>query len=214
MAVAALRPDGAARALRRREFRCAAEAVPQLSRGLGVSQREAGAGALSPIHAVRRRYGRRGLRRGGCGDLHDGRGYARARRHPARRLRHQGEQPQGPGRGDGGDRARRRGRTRGGGSRSCARSTSSTGWDRTACASCSAPGARTRAAISRRAPGSRAGGHRWRASSAPQSAGLNATAATGLGDHLRGRPGLAPSSWSTASANRGQKQERTTSSPR
>ena len=63
MAVAALRPDRAARPLRRRELRQAAEALPQLSRRLGVPQREAGAGPLPPVHAVRRRYGRRGERR-------------------------------------------------------------------------------------------------------------------------------------------------------
>ena len=63
MAVAALRPDRAARPLCRRELRPAAEALSLLSRGLGVPQREAGAGALPPVHAVRRRHGRLGVRR-------------------------------------------------------------------------------------------------------------------------------------------------------
>ena len=59
MAVAALRPDRAARPLRRRELRAAAEALSQLPRRLGVPQREAGPGPLPPVHAVRRRHGRR-----------------------------------------------------------------------------------------------------------------------------------------------------------
>ena len=44
-----------------------------LSLRLGVSEREAGAGTLPPVHAVRRRHG--GLREHGGGrrDLHDGR---------------------------------------------------------------------------------------------------------------------------------------------
>ena len=42
-----------------------------LSGRLGVPQREAGAGALPPVHAVRRRHGRRGLAGGGRGNLHD-----------------------------------------------------------------------------------------------------------------------------------------------
>ena len=60
MAEPALRPDRAARPLRRRELRKAAQALPQLSRGLGVPKRKAGAGAVSPVHAVRRGYGRGG----------------------------------------------------------------------------------------------------------------------------------------------------------
>ena len=52
-----------ARPLCRREFREAAEALPQLSIRLGVPQREAGAGSLSPVHAVRCRHGRLRLRR-------------------------------------------------------------------------------------------------------------------------------------------------------
>ena len=46
-----------------------AQAVPQLSRGLGVSQREAGTRPLPPVHAVRRRYRRLRLARCGRGDL-------------------------------------------------------------------------------------------------------------------------------------------------
>ena len=81
VAVAALRPDRAARPLRGRELRRPAEALSQLSRRLGVPQREARTGPLPPVHAVRRRHGGRGLRRRGCGNLHDGRrhdGAARA----------------------------------------------------------------------------------------------------------------------------------------
>ena len=61
VAVAALRPDRAARPLRRREFRRAAEALSQLSLRLGVPQREARPGPLPPVHAVRRRHGGRAL---------------------------------------------------------------------------------------------------------------------------------------------------------
>ena len=55
---AALRPDRAARALRGQNFADAAQALPPLRRRPGVAQREAGAGPLPPVHAVRRRYGR------------------------------------------------------------------------------------------------------------------------------------------------------------
>ena len=41
----------------------AAEALSQLPRRLGVPQREAGAGTVPPVHAVRRRYGGRVERR-------------------------------------------------------------------------------------------------------------------------------------------------------
>src|SRR5207253_1540090 len=72
----ALRFDGAARALRGGEFRCAAQALSQLSRGLRVPQREAGAGAPSPVHAVRRRHRRllRDGRRDESGDFTKGAG--------------------------------------------------------------------------------------------------------------------------------------------
>ena len=112
MAVAALRPDRAARPLCRRELRPAAEALSQLSRRLGVPQREAGPGPLPPVHAVRRRHGRLGERRGGRGNLHDGRRLPGGARDQARRLCHQGQQPQGARRRDGGDRPRRRGERR------------------------------------------------------------------------------------------------------
>ena len=95
-----------------RELRPAAEALPQLSRRLGVPQREAGAGPLPPVHAVRRRHGRRGERRGRRGDLHDGGRLPRGARDQARRLCRQGQQPQGARRRDGGDRPRRRGERR------------------------------------------------------------------------------------------------------
>ena len=61
MAVAALRPHRAARALCRRELRKTAQALSQLPRRLGVPQREAGPGAVPPVHAVRRRHGRGGV---------------------------------------------------------------------------------------------------------------------------------------------------------
>ena len=63
VAVAALRPHRAARPLCRRELRPPAQALSLLSRRLGVPQRKAGAGPLPPVHAVRRRHGRRGLAR-------------------------------------------------------------------------------------------------------------------------------------------------------
>ena len=127
MAVAALRPDRAARPLRRREFRAAAQALSQLSLRLGVPQREAGPRPLPPVHAVRRRHGRRRLARRRCRDVHDGRRHAGGARHPARPVRDQGQLAEGARRRDGGDRARRRGERRPHGSRCCAPSTSSTG---------------------------------------------------------------------------------------
>src|SRR5579862_1863100 len=63
MAVAALRFDGAPRTLRGREFRHAAKTVSFVSLRLGVSQREAGAGTVSAIHAVRCGYSRHGVAR-------------------------------------------------------------------------------------------------------------------------------------------------------
>ena len=103
-----------------RELRPAAETLPQLSRGLGVPQREAGPGPLSPVHAVRRRHGRRGERRRRRRDLHDGGRLPRGARDQARRLCRQGQQSQGARRGDGGDRPRRRGERRAA-ARSCLR---------------------------------------------------------------------------------------------
>ena len=47
-----------------------------LSRRLGVPQREAGARPLPPVHAVRRRHGRRGVAGRGRRNLHDGGRYA------------------------------------------------------------------------------------------------------------------------------------------
>ncbi len=153
VAVAALRPDRAARPLCRGELRPAAEALPQLSRRLGVPQREAGAGPLPPVHAVRRRHGRRGHRRRGRRDLHDGGRLPRGARDPARRVRHQGQQPQGARRRDGGDRPRRRRRTRaaadGAARHRQARPARAGG--RAGC--CWARGGGTRAAISPRARG-------------------------------------------------------------
>ena len=54
-------------------FDAPAETLPQLPLRLGVPQREARAGPLPPVHAVRRRHGRRRQRRGRRRDLHDGR---------------------------------------------------------------------------------------------------------------------------------------------
>ena len=48
-----------------------------LSLRLGVSQREAGAGTFSAVHAVRCRYGRQRLAGRRCRDVHDGGGYDR-----------------------------------------------------------------------------------------------------------------------------------------
>ena len=76
--------------------------------GLGVPQREAGAGTLPPVHAVRRRYGRRRLGRRRRRDVHDGRRRDRGTRHPARAIRHQGQFAEGARRRHGGDRRCRR----------------------------------------------------------------------------------------------------------
>ncbi len=104
----ALRPDGAARPPRRGEFQRDPAALPHLSRRLCVPQRKAGSGPLPPVHAVRRRYGRRAGRPGRCRNVHDDGRYAGSPRHQARRLRHPRQQPQGSGRRAGGDRPRRR----------------------------------------------------------------------------------------------------------
>ena len=73
-------------------FDKSAEALSQLSRGLCVPQREAGAGAVPPVHAVRRRYG--GARLSVAADaemcMMAADTMERAR-HSARRLCHQGE---------------------------------------------------------------------------------------------------------------------------
>ena len=108
VAVAALRPDRAAGPLRRRELRAAAQALPQLSLGLGVPQREARPGPLPPVHAVRRRHGRHAGRRGRRRDVHDDGRHDGSARHQARRLRHPRQQPQGARRRARGDRPRRR----------------------------------------------------------------------------------------------------------
>ena len=105
MAVAALRPHRAARALCRREFRQAAETLSLVSRRHGVPQREARPRPLPSVHAVRRRHRRRILRRGRCGNLHDGGGHVRTFGIQARRIRHQGQQSKDPRWRDGGDRA-------------------------------------------------------------------------------------------------------------
>ncbi len=62
-------------------FELAAEALSQLSRGLGVSQREAGPGPLPPVHAVRRRHGGQRLDGRRRRDVHDGGGHDGGTRH-------------------------------------------------------------------------------------------------------------------------------------
>ncbi len=54
-------------------FQRARPALSQLSLRLGVPQREAGARALPPVHAVRRRHGRLRLGRRRRRNVHDGR---------------------------------------------------------------------------------------------------------------------------------------------
>ena len=104
VAVAALRPDRAARPLRRRELRAAAEALSQLPRRLGVPQREAGPRPLPPVHAVRRRHGRRRVAGRRRRDVHDGGRHDGGARHPARAVCDQGQFAEGARRRDGGDR--------------------------------------------------------------------------------------------------------------
>ena len=108
MAVAALRPDRAARPLRRREFPEPAQALPPLSGRAGVAEREAGPRPLPPVHPVRRRHGRRFVRRRRRRALHARRRHARGARRRARAIRHQGQQPQSARWSAGGHRSRRR----------------------------------------------------------------------------------------------------------
>ncbi len=91
MAVAALRPHGAARPLCGGEFRHAAQALSQLPGRLRVPQREAGAGTVPAVHAVRRGYCGLGLDGGGRRDLHDGGGHDGGAGDSARRLCGEGE---------------------------------------------------------------------------------------------------------------------------
>ena len=72
-------------------FDAAGQTVSQLSRRLRVSQREAGAGPLPPVHAVRRRHGWLGFAGGRCRDVHDGGGHDGSARHSARLLCGEGE---------------------------------------------------------------------------------------------------------------------------
>ncbi len=62
-----------------------------LSLRLGVSQREAGAGTVSAVHAVRCRYGGQRLARRRCRDVHDGGGYDGGVGDSARHLCREGE---------------------------------------------------------------------------------------------------------------------------
>ena len=95
VAVAPLRPDCAARPLCRRELPEPAQALPPLSGRAGLAQREAGARPLPPIHPVRRRHGRRLVRRGGRRALHARRRHAGGTRHSARAICGEGQHPQG-----------------------------------------------------------------------------------------------------------------------
>ena len=104
VAVAALRPDGAAGPLRRSQLRRPAETVPALSDGARLAQREAGAGPLPRVHPVRRRHGGRRGRGGRCRALHACRRLPGDHRHSPRRLRHPCQQPQAARRGAGADR--------------------------------------------------------------------------------------------------------------
>ena len=65
-------------------FERSAQALSQLSRRLGLPQREAGPGPLPPVHAVRCRHGRRRSPGRRCRDVHDGRRHDGGARHPAR----------------------------------------------------------------------------------------------------------------------------------
>ena len=137
-------------------FERAAEALSQLSLRLGVPQREAGAGPLPPVHAVRRRHGRHAGRRGRRRDVHDDGRHDGGARHRARRLCDQGQQPQGARRRDGGDRPRRRRECRAAADRAARDRQARQVWARRACAAAwlgAGTAARTRAAISRRAQG-------------------------------------------------------------
>ena len=58
---------------------------------LGVPQREAGAGAIPPVHAVRRGHRRRAHHGGRCRAVHAGGGHDGSARHQARRLCGEGE---------------------------------------------------------------------------------------------------------------------------
>ena len=62
-----------------------------LSRRLCFSQREAGAGAFPPVHAVRCGYGGKRLARRRCRDVHDGGGHDGGAGHSARQLCGEGE---------------------------------------------------------------------------------------------------------------------------
>ena len=62
-----------------------------LSLRLRLSQREAGAGALPPVHAVRCRYGRLRQHGGGRRGLHDDRRHDGGAGHSARQLCREGE---------------------------------------------------------------------------------------------------------------------------
>ena len=75
-------------------------------------------------------------------------------RHPARRLRHQGQQPQGARRGDGGDRPRRRRQGRAAAHRAARDRQVGSAWVLKASGNCSGRDARTRAVISRKVPAS------------------------------------------------------------
>jgi hypothetical protein len=96
----ALRPDGAARPLRRRAFRRAPQALSQLPRRLRLPQ----SAAIMQISASAATVGAPTMSASNCMNWRKRPGP----RHRPRRLRGQGQQPQGPRRRDGGHRAGRR----------------------------------------------------------------------------------------------------------
>lgn len=69
MAVAALRPDRAAQPATWQKISTVCRNADAMRRSC-LAQREAGSGALSPVHAVRCRYGRHGQHRRRRRDLH------------------------------------------------------------------------------------------------------------------------------------------------
>ncbi len=109
MAVAALRPDRAARPLRRREFRPLPKPYRSFRAGTVFRNEKPGPGRFRQFmqfDADTVGAARVAADAEMCMMAAD---TLERARHRARRLRHQGQQPQGARRGDGGDRARRAG---------------------------------------------------------------------------------------------------------
>ena len=155
VAVAALRPDRAARALRRGEFRqrCRSPIAAIASAGCSATRSRARAASASSCSSTPTRWARASPAADAeicmmAADTMEALGIPRGSyvvKVNNRKVL------------DGvmeADRPRRRGQCRHGVSPCCARSTSSIGWASTACGNCSAKAARTRAAISPKAPAS------------------------------------------------------------